>query len=217
VSGLDPRLYLVTDPGLVGERDLPGLVEAVVRAGVTLVQLRHKSASTAALLRLALVLVERLRPLGVPLIVNDRADVALAAGAAGVHVGQSDLPAPLARRVTGGRMLVGLSIEHLPEMGDAGVEAADYLAASPVFGTATKADIAPPLGLDGLARMRGMTKKPIVAIGGIDLERAAQAILHGADGVAVVRAILGADDPVQATRALRHAIDASLARRRKLR
>ncbi len=217
MSRLDPRLYLVTDPGLVGDRDLPGLVEAVARAGVTLVQLRDKTASTAALLRLAVALVERLRPLGVPLIVNDRADVALAAGAAGVHVGQSDLPAPLARRVTGGGMLIGLSIERLEELDDAGVEAADYLALSPVFPTSTKADIARPLGLDGLARMRAKTKKPIVAIGGIDLERAAQAIGHGADGVAVVSAILGADDPVRATRALRATVEAALARRGELR
>lgn len=217
MSGLDPRLYLVTDPGLAGGRDLLDLVLAVARAGVTLVQLRDKTASTAALLRQATALVERLRPLGVPVIVNDRADVALAADADGVHVGQSDLPAPLARRVTGGRMLVGLSIERLSELDDAGVEAADYLALSPVFATATKADIAPPLGLEGLAAMRAATGKPVVAIGGIDPERAAQAILHGADGVAVVSAILGADDPVQATRALRHVIDASLARRKKLR
>ncbi len=217
MSRLDPRLYLVTDPGLVGDRDLPALVEAVARAGVTLVQLRDKQASTATLLRLALALVERLRPLGVPVIVNDRADVALAAGAAGVHVGQSDLPAPLARRVTGGDKLVGLSIERLGEMDGAGIEEADYLAASPVFATATKADIAPPLGLEGLAAMRARTKKPIVAIGGIDPERAAAAIEHGADGVAVVSAILAADDPVAATAAMRAVIDASLARRRRLR
>lgn len=216
MSRLDPRLYLVTDPGLVGDRDLPALVEAVARAGVTLVQLRDKQASTATLLRLALALVERLRPLGVPVIVNDRADVALAAGAAGVHVGQSDLPAPLARRVTGGDKLVGLSIERLSEMDGAGIEEADYLAASPVFATVTKEDIAPPLGLEGLAAMRARTKKPIVAIGGIDPERAAVAIEHGADGVAVVSAILAADDPVAATAAMRAVIDASLARRDSL-
>jgi thiamine-phosphate pyrophosphorylase len=206
----DPTLYLVTDAALLAGRDLVATVLAAVRGGVTMVQLRDKEASGRALLEQARALVAALAPLGVPLVVNDRVDIAHAAGAAGAHLGQSDLPAAAARAILGPAALIGLSIEQVEEIDAVDPQVVDHVAASPVFATATKGDIAPPLGLAGVRALRARTRLPIVAIGGIGVENAALVRAAGADGVAVVSAILAAADPRRAAERLREAMRASV-------
>jgi thiamine-phosphate pyrophosphorylase len=191
---LDLSVYLVTDRPLARGRDLVDVVLAAVRGGATVVQLREKEASAREMVELGRALLGRLRPLGVPLIVNDRVDVALALGADGVHVGQSDLPPEVARRLLGPDALVGLSItgpEDLPTLDPSVV---DYAGVGPLFPTASKADASPALGLEGFARLRRQLPVPVVAIGGITPANASAVIAAGADGVSVVSAICSADD-----------------------
>lgn len=203
---MDLRLYLVTDAGLCAPRSVVDVVRAGVAGGVTAVQLRDKQGDTATLVALARQLKAALAPLGVPLIVNDRVDVALAADADGVHVGQSDLPFSEARRMMGPGRIVGLSVENMDQLCAAEGLDADYLGISPVFCTPTKAELTTAWGLDGLARARSLSRHRLVAIGGINLSNAARVIGAGADGLAVVSAICCAADPEQAARELRRCI-----------
>ena len=205
----DPTLYLVTDPDLPGGRSLIEVVAAAVRGGVTLVQLRDKRAEGRALLEQARALRDLLDSLDVPLIVNDRVDVAMAAGAAGCHVGQSDLPAAEARRLLGPDAIVGVSIDAVEQARSVDPDCVDYLAYGPFAATATKADAGGPVGSAGLAAVRRLTTLPLIAIGGIDAGNAAAAIRAGADGIAVVSAIMTAPDPERAARQLRGVIDAA--------
>jgi thiamine-phosphate pyrophosphorylase len=205
----DPTLYLVTDPAQGRERPLAEVVAAAVQGGVTLVQLRDKAAGGRALLEQARALLALLTRQGVPLIVNDRVDIALAAGAAGCHVGQSDLPAAAARALLGPDAIVGVSLDAPDQMGAVDLRAVDYVAHGPFAATATKADAGCPVGAAGLARVRGRTALPLVAIGGIDATNAGLAIGAGADGIAVVRAIMAAADPAAAARELRAAVTAA--------
>lgn len=205
MSRYDWTLYLVTDRRLAGARPLPDLVAAAVRGGVTAVQLREKECATRQFVELARALKTLLAPLGVPLIVNDRADVALAACADGVHVGQSDMDCRDVRRLLGDSAIIGLSVET-PEQAAAAPPEADYLGVGPVFSTPTKTDAAPAWGLEGLAALRCVSHRQLVAIGGIHRDNAAQVIGCGADGVAVVSAICTAPDPELAARSLRHEI-----------
>ena len=202
------QLCLVTDSALANARSLAGIVAAAVKGGVTLVQLREKTASTRAFIEQARVLKRLLAPLRVPLLINDRIDVALAAGADGAHVGQQDMPVALARQLLGPTAIIGLSITELGQVRDRDVELADYLGVGPIFAQSTKLDATPPLGLDGLAKVRRATGKPIVAIGGVSAANADAVRWAGADGIAVVSAIMGADDPRAATAALVSALKA---------
>ena len=204
---VDYSLYLVTDRSLARGRPLPQLVRAAVAGGVTVVQLREKAARTRDFLALALELKALLDPLGVPLIINDRLDVALAAGAFGVHVGQDDLPCEIARRLVGDAMALGVSVSTPAEAREAEAAGADYLGVSPVFPTPTKDDAPAATGLDGLAAIRAASVLPLVAIGGLSATNAAEVVAAGADGVAVVSAIMAADDPQTAAHALRAAIE----------
>jgi thiamine-phosphate pyrophosphorylase len=208
----DLRLYLVTDPRLP-EGALLTRVAAAVEGGVTLVQLRHKGADLAVTVALARRLQDLLRRRGVPLIVNDSIEAAHASDAAGVHLGQSDAPPAMARHRLGPRAIIGLSLERLAQIATVAAGVVDYVAASPVFPTATKSDVAPPLGLHGVRALRAAVALPLVGIGGIDAGNATKVIAAGADGVAVVSAILGAADPGAAARALRRVVDAGLAAR----
>ncbi len=217
MTKLDLRLYLVTDPDLVGDRPLADVVAAAVRGGVTLVQLRDKQASSERLAATARELQAVLEPWGVPLIVNDNVEVAATVGAAGVHVGTSDAPPATAREALGAAAVVGWSVERLDQLDDPQIGACTYVAASPVWSTPTKDDAAPPLGPDGLHELTRLTRLPVVAIGGIDARRASEAVAAGAEGVAAVSAILGEDDPEQAARRLRTAVDEALARRKRRR
>jgi thiamine-phosphate pyrophosphorylase len=206
------QLCLVTDSALANGCSLAGVVAAAVKGGVTMVQLREKTAPTRAFIEEARALKRLLAPLRVPLLINDRIDVALAAGADGAHVGQHDMPVALARQLLGPAAIIGLSITELGEVRDEDVELADYLGVGPVFAQSTKLDATPPLGLDGLAEVRRATSKPIVAIGGVSAVNAGAVRSAGADGIAVVSAIMGAEDPMAAAAAL---VSAPNARRLK--
>lgn len=195
-------LYLVTDRNLSLGRPIEDVVLAAVRGGVTCVQLREKECSAGEFLDLALRLKSELNRRGVPLIINDRLDVALAADADGVHLGQSDIPLQMAKRISAGRLLIGISASSVEEAIKAESGGADYVGISPVFSTPTKTDTADPQGLDGIRKIRQAVKIPIVGIGGLNASNAGQVIRSGADGVAVVSAIVSAPDPEKAARAL---------------
>ena len=201
---------LVTDRALSRGRSTVDVALEAVAGGVACVQLREKTCGTREFLEQARALVEVLRPLGVPLIVNDRVDVALAAGADGVHVGQGDMPAADARRLGPPGWIVGVSAESVADAVRAEADGADYVGASPVFGTPTKVDHAPPLGLAGLAAIRAAVGIPVVAIGGLHAGNAAEVVRAGADGLAVVSAVVAAESPRAAAAALRRAIDEAI-------
>jgi thiamine-phosphate pyrophosphorylase len=194
-----PRLYVILDATLITspERDC---ALNLAEAGVRLLQYRNKSAPARQYLESSRKLAEALRPQGVTFFVNDRPDVAFLAGASGVHVGQDDLDVEQARRVVGGDTLIGVSTHNLEQFQRATTSAADYIAVGPVFNTSTKANPDPIVGLDFIRKVRALTEKPIVAIGGITLERAASAIEAGADSVAVISGILSAPNPAQRAR-----------------
>ncbi len=209
---VDYRLYLVTDRALARSRSLVELVARAVAGGVTVVQLREKDASTRDFAEQAQRLQDLLLPLGVPLIINDRIDVALAVGAAGVHVGQHDMPAATARRLLGEDRLLGVSVSTVDEALAAEDDGADYLGISPIYATPTKTDTPTPVGLTGLAALRAATRLPLVAIGGLHAGNLAPVLASGADGIAVVSAIMAADDPAAAATELRAEIDSQLRR-----
>lgn len=165
-----------------------------------MLQYRNKPAPARQYLERSRELAELLCPKGVSFIVNDRPDVAFLAGATGVHVGQDDLDAEAVRRVAGPSKLVGVSTHNLEQFERAAASSADYIAVGPIFNTSSKLDPDPVVGLGFLRKVRGLTEKPIVAIGGITLERAAAAIEAGADSVAVISGILNAPDPTQRAR-----------------
>jgi thiamine-phosphate pyrophosphorylase len=203
---IDYSLYLVTDRGLSRGRSTLEIVQAAVRGGVSCVQLRVKSGSTREFIEEALQVKAFLNSNGVPLVINDRVDVALAVAADGVHLGQSDLPLAAARALVANSMVIGISVESIPDALEAESGGADYLGVSPIFTTPTKTDTATPLGLAGLKAIRRAVKTPLVAIGGVNRRNAAEVIHSGADGIAVVSAIVAAEDPEQAARDLRHEI-----------
>jgi thiamine-phosphate pyrophosphorylase len=199
-------VYVLTDRRAAGDRSLVDVIRAAVRGGATAVQLRDKGASTREVVELARALLAVTRPAGVPLIVNDRADVALAIDADGVHVGQDDLPAPLARAVLGPDRILGVSAGTVDEARQAEREGADYLGVGDVYGTPSKADAGTPIGLSGLAEIARVVSIPVVAIGGIALDNAAATVRAGASGVAVISAVVGAPDPEAAARRLLRAV-----------
>lgn len=205
---IDYSLYLVTDRGLARGRASVDLVREAVAGGVTCVQMREKDGGTREFIAEARALLAALRPAGVPLIVNDRVDVALAAGADGVHLGQRDMAIADARRLGPPGWIIGISAESLADAIRAEREGADYIGVSPVFATPTKPGHAPPLGLAGLRAIRAAVKLPLVAIGGIRAENAREAIRAGADGLAVVSAIVSAESPRAAAARLRREIAA---------
>ena len=204
----DYSLVLVTDRGLARGRPLAEIVRTAVAGGVTCVQLREKNCGTREFIEEARALLAALQPLGIPLIVNDRVDVALAVGADGVHLGQQDMAISDARRLGPPGWIIGVSAESRADAIRAENEGADYVGVSPVFATPTKIDHAPPLGLAGLRAIRGAVKIPLVAIGGIQLKNAREVIRAGADGLAVVSAIVAADSPRAAAADLRREIEA---------
>ena len=205
---VDLDLYLVVDPALCEPRGLVPTVMAALAGGVTVVQLRAPGATTRELCRLGSDLQEVLVDAGVPLVVNDRLDVALAVGAAGVHLGQSDLGAATARRLGGDDLVIGLSVSTAAEIAEAdglphGV--IDHLGLGPVFATPTKPEAAAALGLGATAALCAAARLPCVAIGGIGPDNVAAVRATGVEGVAVVSAICAADDPRAAAEALRRA------------
>ena len=194
-----PRLYVILDAALLTVPETE-CAEKLAAAGVRLVQYRNKGASARELFERSKRLSSLLVPRGVTFIVNDRADVAAAAEASGVHVGEEDLGAEAARSVIGTGKLLGVSTHTSEQFKQAIATSADYVAVGPLFSTATKANPDPVVGIELIRRIRPLTDKPIVAIGGITLDRAAKVLQAGADSVAVISDVLLAPDPGQRVR-----------------
>lgn len=208
-QGLQLGLYLVTDERLSMGRATAEIVRAAIRGGVDVVQLRGKDLPIREQLAIGRALRAITREAGVPFIVNDRVDLALAVEADGVHVGQDDLPADVVRRLVGPEMIVGVSAATIAEARAARNEGADYIGVGPIWGTATKADAGEAVGPGLIATLKGAVDLPMVGIGGIKAANAAEVIAAGGDGVAVVSAIVSAADPEAAARDLKARIAAA--------
>jgi thiamine-phosphate pyrophosphorylase len=200
-------LYVIVDTAVAGDRDPVALAAAAIAGGATALQLRAKDLPTVRQVAVARALADLARRHAVLFIVNDRLDVALAVEADGVHLGWEDLPPADARRLLGPERVLGVSAGNLEEARAALAAGADYLGVGPIFPTRTKADAGEAIGLEGLRAIRALSSVPIVAIGGITAENAAAVIAAGADGVAVISAVLLAPDPTAAARRLRQVID----------
>jgi thiamine-phosphate pyrophosphorylase len=195
-------IYLVTDRALCGPRTIDEIIMAAVGGGVRYVQLREKNVTTRFFVEEARRVKLLLKPFRIPLIINDRVDVALAAEAEGIHLGQDDMPCFLARKLLGRAVLIGLSVECWEDVVRAQEQDVDYLGVSPVFPTSTKTDTKGYWGLSGLAKIKAYSRHPLVAIGGINETNAAATIRAGADCLALVSAICAAPDPRQAAKNL---------------
>ena len=191
-----PALYAILDPSLISTPLVP-FAENLAAAGVQLMQLRDKRATAAKIFTASRELAAAVMPKGVRFIVNDRPDIAMLVGASGVHVGQDDLPPEDARRIVGTSRWVGVSTHNIAQFREAIASSVDYIAVGPIFATSSKESPDPVVGLDLLRQARKLTSKPLVAIGGITLERAADVYRSGADAVAVIRDLLCADDPAR--------------------
>jgi len=212
---VDLRLYALVDPEHAGGRELPELARLVVQGGATLVQLRDKRNDTRVMVERARAIKAALAPFGVPLLINDRVDVALASGADGVHVGQTDMAVEDARRLLGRDAIVGLSIKTVAQAEAAPIGLLDYVGVGGVFATSSKDNPNPPIGTGGLARIAAVLRRrapkfPICGIAGIDASNAADTIAAGADGVAVISALSLKHDPQAAARELRGIVDTAL-------
>jgi len=199
-------LYLVTDRGLCGPKDLIDVILKALQGGVACVQLREKEVSTRFFVEEAQKIKALMAPFKAPLIINDRIDVALAVGADGVHIGQADMPYAVARKLMGKRAIIGLSVETWEDVESAQALDVDYLGVSPVFETPTKTDTKGSWGLEGLSKIKAYSRHPLVAIGGLNASNAADAVRAGADCIAVVSAICSAFDPLEAARELHDTI-----------
>jgi thiamine-phosphate pyrophosphorylase len=211
---LDLRLYGVLDPARTRGRDPVALVAEAAKGGITLLQLRDKTSATRDLVALARAVRDALAPHAVPLLINDRIDVALAAGAAGVHVGLTDMAPDDARRLLGPDAILGITVHYAHEAATVPPGLADYAGLGPVYATASKDPGDPPLGPEGLARLiEGVHAHqpglPVCGIAGIDHQNAEAVIAAGADGVAVISDIFMADDVEAAARRLRTVVDAA--------
>ena len=195
---LDFRLYVVTDRQQTAGRALEEVVIAAARGGVGAIQLREKDLSARDLYALGARLQKGLAPYGVPLLINDRIDVALALDAAGVHLAGHSLPTTLARRILGPNKLLGVSTHSVEEAQAAMADGADFIVFGPVFETPSKLAYGPPQGLQHLAEVVRQVTIPVLAIGGIDLANLSQVLQTGAYGVAMIRAVLAAPDPALA-------------------
>lgn len=195
-------LYLVTDSALTLGRSLVDIVIAAAEGGVSMVQLREKEIDSRRFVELGRAIHNALARYKIPLIINDRADIAQIIGAEGLHIGQSDILYTDAREIMGSSAIIGLSVENCEQARECRNMGIDYIGASPIFDTQTKTDTAPALGLSGLAELRKIVNRPIVAIGGINRSNIKSVFAAGADSIAVVSAICSAPDPLSATREL---------------
>ncbi|HEY1981214.1 MAG TPA: thiamine phosphate synthase [Xanthobacteraceae bacterium] len=215
---VDVRLNAIVDPERAGGRDLAELARLCAVGGATLIQLRDKKSDTRDMVAVARAIKQALGPFGVPFVVNDRVDVALAAGADGVHLGPEDMSAEDARRLLGPKALIGISIKSTDAAEAAPVELIDYVGSGGVYVTLSKQQKNAPIGTEGLGRIAAVLRRrspdlPVAGIAGIDAGNAAPVIAAGANGVAVISAISLAPDPVAAARTLRAIVDAALAKR----
>jgi thiamine-phosphate pyrophosphorylase len=214
----DLRLYALIDPEHAGGRDMVELARLAAEGGATTVQLRDKGSRVRSMVERARHIQTALASLGVPFLINDRLDVALACGADGVHLGQDDMKVEDARRLLGPSSIIGLSIKTVAEAEEAPLDLLDYVGIGGVFATSSKDNPAPPIGVAGLARIieavrRRVPNLPACGIAGITLDNAADTIAAGADGVAVISAISLQGDPRAAAQKLRAVVDSALAKR----
>ena len=210
MNNSDLRLYLVTDRNLSKGRSLMEVVEQAVEGGVTMVQLREKSLDSRAFYEEALALKNFLSGKKIPLIINDRLDIALAVDADGLHIGQSDLPYNVTRNILGPDKIIGLSVENVEDAIEANKLDVDYIGLSPVFDTSSKSDINKPLLLEGVKEIAKISKHPMVGIGGININNAAEVIKAGAQGISVISAIVSQSDICLASRELLSVVDFTL-------
>lgn len=199
-------VYVITDRRTAGERSLIEIVRAALRGGAHVIQLRDKDVPARDMIALGEALLPLTRAAGVPLIVNDRVDVALALDADGVHVGQDDIPADMVRRIIGPERILGVSVATVEQARRAARDGATYVSVGDLFGTPSKPDAGPPIGLAPLTAIARAVDLPVLGIGGITIANAASVVQAGAVGVAVISAVIGAPDPEAATRALRDAV-----------
>ena len=206
-----PRLHVVTDAALQNRHDHVALAELALDGGADCIQFREKRPrTTAELAQVAADVVAACRAAGAVAVVNDRVDVAAAAGASAVHLGKDDLPVDVARRLLGADVLIGGTANSCAEAARVWATDVDYVGVGPVFGTTSKANPAPTMGLALFARIAAACPKPVIAIGGIDAGRIGAAMAAGAYGVAVLSSVVAADDPEAAARQCRDAVDAAL-------
>ncbi|MEE9240725.1 MAG: thiamine phosphate synthase [bacterium] len=208
---LDPTLIVITDSAILARASgmpMRDAVRAAAAGGATIIQLREKEMGGAALLRMADELRSTLEGSGCAFTVNDRIDIALACGAEGVHLGQEDLPLSRAREVAGGRLGFGVSAGKPEWAAQAAADGADYIGLGPIYPTGSKADARKPIGPEGLAKLLEFAPGiPAAGIGGVSAENLAPVIRAGAQGVAVIGAVMGAPDPEAATREIRKRIE----------
>jgi thiamine-phosphate pyrophosphorylase len=215
---VDVRLNAIVDPERAGGRNLAELARLCAEGGATLIQLRDKKSDACDMIASARAIKQALKPFGVPFVVNDRVDVALAAEADGVHLGPEDMTAEDARRLLGPKALIGISVKSTDAAEAAPIELIDYVGSGGVYGTLSKQQKNAPIGPEGLGRIAAVLHRrapqlPVAGIAGIDADNAAAVIAAGANGVAVISAISLAPDPAAAARTLRTIVDAALAER----
>jgi thiamine-phosphate diphosphorylase len=204
------RLYVLTDQTLEAGRDVEFVVGQAIEGGASAIQLRWKSGPLSEALRSGQTLRALCRDTGVPFVVNDRVDLALALGADGVHLGVEDLPVAVAREIAGDRLIIGYSPETVEDAIVAERSGADYLGVGPIFGTATKADAGNAVGTGHLTEIVRAVSIPVVGIGGITASNAPGVIAAGAVGVAVISAVIGARDVQAAARDIRTRVDSAI-------
>ncbi|TDT45201.1 thiamine-phosphate pyrophosphorylase [Maribacter spongiicola] len=204
---VDYALMYVTDDSIRDDNSFFAILEAALQGGATFIQLREKTSDTLTFYKRAMRCKDLCNNYGIPLIINDRLDIALAIDADGVHIGQTDMPYVVARRLLGNSKIIGLSVSNTEQAVQQDAQSADYIGISPIFSTITKTtDLAHPLGISGLKKIREFYKKPIVCIGGIDKNNTQEIIANGADGIAVVSAISKAEHPEAATKELKEIV-----------
>ena len=195
MKNLDLSLYLVTDGSIIGNKSFEFIIEEAIKGGVSIVQLREKELPTRDFLKKAFLLKELSLKYNVPLLINDRIDIAIACDADGVHIGQSDMPYEHARKLLGKDKIIGLSIESFEEAQEAQKFDLDYIAISPVFSTPTKQNTKIEFGIEGIKKICSLTQHKTVAIGGINLDNVNEIVSAGVDGICVVSAIMCAENP----------------------
>lgn len=199
---VDYSVYLVTDRVILGSRDLLKAVEDAIIGGASLIQLREKDISSRDFYNLAVKMKELVNSHGVPLIINDRLDIALAVNADGLHIGQDDMPLKIARQILGPEKIIGYSVSSQEEALFGEKNGADYLGAGPVYVTGSKADAGLPIGLTSLKAIKERVSIPVVAIGGVGISNISEVKQTGVDGVSVISAILGSQDITEAARGI---------------
>ncbi len=207
MAKFDFGLMYVTDDSIREDKLFFSILEAALRGGANSIQLREKNNNTLSFYHRAVTTKNLCKKYNIPLIINDRLDIALAVNAHGLHIGQKDIPFATARKILGKDKIIGLSVSNEMQAIEANELDVDYIGLSPVFATKTKtADLDIPLGIEGLKKIRNLSVKPIICIGGIDISNTNDLIINGADGIAVVSSISRAENPELETTKLRQAL-----------